>query len=635
MLRLSILLFVLILTAILSSVVATTRISATITLNYDNMFDDPRTPVFLNRVFPLENGNFAIVGVNGHGGAGCEYVEIKRGSYVTTGRKLLSPSDSQCQASTRTRNGDIVIAGTKSYIGDDAVVQRFDSNRNLIWDYPFEFQEDDFPTGVIELSDGSIVVAKAGILKLDADGKRVWRKFFSPRQYYAERGGGIAEVEDLSIISSVNSGGDVFVHKISESGGLLWRKKLTTAGSQCYQSPGTAPVYGTDGNYFVGCSRSSRFFIYKLSAGGQILWEKKIIGIGSTGLYSMLADEDGGVVLGASNIIKLDEDGNIEWELSSQGGTMRRTPYGYAFRTGDGFQEIVPDIKLSDIYTHSGFIVTLKSSAAGLLLAKDSSSDQVRADSEVARFRAQWMMVGESASGSYFSLRSVVNGKMATLINAGAEVVLKAATWYKADSRNTRLKFRLRNLSAGEVAVQSARKTFGYLRPKRGSGGGKIIASASTAKDRKMTVNVASGPVPLSGTDIILRMSASNRLMEISEEEPYFLRANRVALPSKIKAFLFTVLNVGSGRVALQSKLTGKLLEVDVPSGRVGATGPIDRRSENTEFFMEIGDHGYVSLVSPTEALGMACMVVNQSGSVVVSGQRGSEACQIFVAPKF
>uniref|UniRef100_A0A7S3E5A3 Uncharacterized protein n=1 Tax=Rhodosorus marinus TaxID=101924 RepID=A0A7S3E5A3_9RHOD len=224
---------------------------------------------------------------------------------------------------------------------------------------------------------------------------------------------------------------------------------------------------------------------------------------------------------------------------------------------------------------------------------------------------------------------------MATLINAGAEVVLKAATWYKADSRNTRLKFRLRNLSAGEVAVQSARKTFGYLRPKRGSGGGKIIASASTAKDRKMTVNVASGPVPLSGTDIILRMSASNRLMEISEEEPYFLRANRVALPSKIKAFLFTVLNVGSGRVALQSKLTGKLLEVDVPSGRVGATGPIDRRSENTEFFMEIGDHGYVSLVSPTEALGMACMVVNQSGSVVVSGQRGSEACQIFVAPKF
>uniref|UniRef100_A0A6T6MR36 Pyrrolo-quinoline quinone repeat domain-containing protein n=1 Tax=Rhodosorus marinus TaxID=101924 RepID=A0A6T6MR36_9RHOD len=615
---------------------AAESISSTTTFDYGNMRVDPGTPLFLSNMFPLGNGNFGFIGSNGNVGVGCEYFEITRGSYEVSGRKILSPNESQCQASTRTMNGDIVIAGTTSYSGDDAIVQRFDSNRDLIWDYPFDFQEDDFPTGVIELSDGSIIVAEGKILKLDADGNRLWRRFFSPAQYYRERGGGIVEVEELNIISSVNSSGDIFVHKISKSGILLWRKKLTTAESQCHQSPTTAPVCGADGNYFVGCSRSSRYTIYKLSKDGQVLWKRTIIGTGSTSLYSMLADEDGGVVLGASHVIKLDADGHIEWELSSQSysGRIRRTPYGYGIYTGDGVREIVPDITPSDAYVPSGSIVGLKSSATGLLLSNDYTSKQVYADSDVARFATQWVMVRESKSGSFFLLRSTVNGKVATLIKEGTEVVLKASTLYKAKSRNTRLKFRLKHLSAGEVAIQSARQSFGYLRPEKRSKRGKIIASTSKAKDRKMKATVISGPVPLSGTDIILRMSASNRLIE-SSEEPYFLKAKRVVLPSKIKAFLFTVLHKGSGRVALQSKLTGKLVEVDVMSGRVAATGLTDRRSDKTEFFMEIGNHGYVNLVSPVEALGMACLVVNQGGSVVVAGQRGSEACQIFAAPKF
>ncbi|KAJ8901009.1 hypothetical protein NDN08_004871 [Rhodosorus marinus] len=637
MIRLSILFCALVLGAVFFTLcTAGEKISSTITFNYGNARDDPRTPLFLSNIFPLETGSFGVVGTNGNVGVGCEYFEITRGSYDVSRRKVLSPNESQCQVATRTMNGDIVIAGTRSYSGDDAVVQRFDSHRDLIWDHPFDFQEDDFPTGVIELSDGSIVVAEGRILKLDADGNRLWRNFLAPAQYYRERGGGIAEVEDFNIISSVNSAGDVFVHKISKSGMLLWRKKLTTAESQCYQSPTTAPVYGADGNYFVGCSRSTHHTIYKLSKGGQILWKNTVMGTSSTSLYSMLAGEDGGVVLGASSIIKLDADGNIEWELSSQlhRGRMERTPYGYSVRTGDGFQEIVPGIKPLDTYTPSGSIVALKSSAAGLFLSTDYSSKQVHADSEVARFAAQWMMVGESMSGSLFSLRSMVNGKMATLIKDGAEVVLNASTWYKPASRNTRLKFRLRNLRAGEVAVQSARFGFGYLRPKKISEQGKIIASTSMEKDRKMKVYLASGPIPLSGTDIILRASASNRLMEITEES-YFLRANKVVLPSKIKAFLFKVLHVGSGRVALQSKLTGKLLQVDVVTGRVAATGSIDRRSDETEFFMEIGDRGYVNLLSPIQALGMACLAVDQGGKVTVSGQRGSRACQIFAAPKF
>ncbi|KAJ8905625.1 hypothetical protein NDN08_002131 [Rhodosorus marinus] len=643
MIRLSTLFCVLALGAVFSTFSTAEKISSTITFSYDNARNDPQTPTFLSYVFPLEGDSFGVVGKNGYNGIGCEYFEITRGSYVVSERKLLVPHDSQCQVAARTRNGDIVIAGTRSYSGEDAGVQRFDSNRDLSWDHPFDFIEDDFPTGVIELRDGSIVVAEAEILKLDADGNRLWRKFFSPGQYYRERGGGIVEVENLNIISSMNSGGDLFVHKISKSGTLLWRKKLSTTGSFCSQERNAAPVYGADGSYFVGCttnldhdtSAPQNYRVHKLGKGGQILWKKTITEIPSTVLYSMLADEDGGVVLGGSNIIKLDADGNVKWEMGSQlyRGPMERTPYGYIFRTLDGFQEIVPDITPSDTYTPSGSIVALKSSGAGLFLSKDNASDQVYAESEVARFASQWMMIGEPSPGSLFSLRSTVNGRVATLIKEGAEVVLKASTWYNPNSWNTRLKFRLRNVGAGEEAVQSARQGFGYLRPEEGSERGRIIASTSRANDRKMKVSLSSGPVPLSGSKVILRMSAQNRLVETTGESQ--IRAVKVLLPSKIKSFLFTVMHSRNGKVELQSRLTGKKLEVDVGTGRVTATRDIDRPpSDKAEFFMEIGNKGYISLVPAAPALNMACLVVDPDGWVVASGRKGSKACEIFVARK-
>ncbi|KAJ8901010.1 hypothetical protein NDN08_004872 [Rhodosorus marinus] len=574
-------------------------------------------------------------------GRGCEYYELNREYRMSRPRKVLSPSDAQCQVATRTMNGDIVIAGTRSYIGETAGVQRYDSNLDLVWDHGFYLVEDDFPTGVIELSDGSIVVAEKNIRKLDADGNRLWSKFFAPGQGYSERGGGIVEVEHLSIISSMNSGGDIWVHKIAKFGRLLWRKKLSTAGSLCYQERNAAPVYGAVGNYFVGCTTNlhsrgpENYRVHKLSPRGQVLWKKTITEISSTIMYSMLADEDGGVVLGGSNIIKLDARGNIEWEMSSQyiTGPMQRTPYGYAFRVQDGFQEIVPNIKPSDTYTPSGSIVSLKSSIAGLFLSKDSSSQQVYAESRVARFAAQWVVIGELApAGSFFSLRSAVNGRMANLLNQGTKVVLKASKKYSPRSEVLPSdSFRLRNLGAGEVAVQSGDQMLGYLRPEEGVGGGRIIASRSRQPDRNMKVSLISGPIPLSGSKVILRWSRKNLLLETIAGSQ--VRAEKKILPSKIKAFLFKVVHLGNGRVELQSALTGQKLEANIRTGRVAAWKVDSLPSDNAEFFMDIGKNGYISLTSAAPTLRKFCLFVDSGGWIVANRvRRGSQYCEILAA---
>ncbi|KAJ8901077.1 hypothetical protein NDN08_004937 [Rhodosorus marinus] len=533
-------------------------------------------------------------------------------------------------------------------------VRKYDSRGQLLWRAPFAIHEDEYvPGNLAVFSDGSVVADNDFPVKYSASGKVLWEaEDVIPKNYGIKRGGGIVEVENGNVLVTTNDYySAVAVHKVTPSGRKLWTKVLQRG---CRADERLSPVVSSGGNYYAGCTTGyspsygdkidqGDYRVYKLSPKSKLLWTKTVKAPGDEQLYHLIPEDDGGVLLigrsGSSKgqdkmaehegqwFVKLDARGNVEWDFvpTDKGAseTWAKSSRGYLSHGGpaSGFVELVINQPLASKDLPSGSVIAIKSEENNRYIRL---SNKIYADAKAVTFSGEWMILKDKQEDSSFALRSLGNGKVASLSEVKpSKVVLKAIT-AAVDPRSKRHRFEIRNLGRGSVAFLSDSRNYGYLRPALTDG--RVLAKPSKQSDRKMRITRIHSGHPLIGSEIVLRMNSKNVLIESSPSGK--ITATRTFLGKDRDPFVFKVAATDSPRgfIQLKSKASGKWLVVS-SAQRVNAIGA--KSSPNSMFYPIISREGYIKLARR----GLDCLWVKGKGGLYAGGKLSKTSCEILFAP--
>jgi len=267
------------------------------------------------------------------------------------------------------------------------------------WQKSLGGSSDDYAESIQQTTDGGFIVAGYSssnngdvsenhgiydywIVKVDADGNLAWQKCLGGSDWDAAYSiqqttdggfivGGYSESNDGDV-SGNHGNSDYWIVKLDADGNLAWQKSLGGSGDDfAYSMQQT-----TDGGFTVaGWSKSndgdvsgwhegytsygyptSDYWFVKLDADGNIEWQKCLGGSGYDEAHSVQQTTDGGFIVGgwsysndgdvsghhgASNypdywIVKLDANGNLIWQ-KSLGGSGYDKARSVQQTTDDGF----------------------------------------------------------------------------------------------------------------------------------------------------------------------------------------------------------------------------------------------------------------------------------------------------------
>ena len=245
----------------------------------------------------------------------------------------------------QTSDGGYIVAGyTKSFGAGsaDAWVLKLDASGNVAWQKTYGGTNYDYAYSIQQTSDGGYIVAgwtcsfgggdcDAWVLKLDANGNVQWQKTY----------GGSDDDEAYSIQQTLDGGyivagytksfgagyHDVWVLKLDSNGNIQWQKTYGGKGIDYANS-----IQQTlDGGYIVaGYTRSfglgGDVWVLKLDANGNVQWQKHYGGDWYDYASSIQQTSDGGYIVAGWTqsfgsvgrddvwVLKLDKDGNIQWQ---------------------------------------------------------------------------------------------------------------------------------------------------------------------------------------------------------------------------------------------------------------------------------------------------------------------------------
>ena len=284
------------------------------------------------------------------------------------------------------RSNDFDVGGNN---GDwDFWVIKLDSDGQMEWENNFGGSQNDEATSVQQTNDGGYIIAGATysdngdvsfnngdedfwVVKLDPSGNLEWEKTYGGTK--VDRAESIKQTPEGGYIVSgfsESDNGDVsdnygnfdfWVLKITADGTIEWDQNYGGSGPDwSYEieltSDGGYAIAGSTISDNVDVSDNNGFYDYwviKIDAIGTLLWEKNYGGAGEDRAYDIRQANDGGYIVGGSTysanmdvsnnyggsdfwVIKLDPDGELEWE-NSYGGSGSEWVWNIDLTNDDGF----------------------------------------------------------------------------------------------------------------------------------------------------------------------------------------------------------------------------------------------------------------------------------------------------------
>ena len=273
---------------------------------------------------------------------------------------------------TRSNDGD--VSGNHGM--EDAWVVKLDKSGNKVWQKAFGGTGRDYANSVAASLDGGYVIAgytssndgdvngnhggyDAWILKLDKKGNKQWQKTFGGSDY--DQANYITPTEDggyiIAAYTSSNDGdvsgnhgrGDAWAIKVDKNGNKQWQKSLGGSDGDFAYSVTNSITGGyviagltasNNGDVSGNHGGSSDAWVVKLDKNGNKQWQKALGGSDLDQANSITAAPDGGYVIAgetASNdgdvtgyhgggelggdawVVKLDENGNKQWQKALGG----------------------------------------------------------------------------------------------------------------------------------------------------------------------------------------------------------------------------------------------------------------------------------------------------------------------------
>lgn len=288
---------------------------------------------------------------------------------------------------TRSNDGDV----TGNHGQEDAWVLKLDKSGNKLWQKALGGTGRDYASSIAASWDGGYIIAgytssndgdvsgnhggyDAWVIKLDKDGNKQWQKTFGGNDY--DQGNSITATLDGGYVmaaytsstdgdvSSYRGRGDVWVVKLDKHGNKQWQKTLGGTGEEfpfCIKKS-TAGGYviaaytqSNDGDVSGNHGGFGDAWVVHLDKSGNTMWQKTLGGSERDYANSITPSVDGGYVLaGETNsndgdvsgyhgggelggdawVVKLDKDGNKQWQKALGGSGYDK---GYAvIPSGDG-----------------------------------------------------------------------------------------------------------------------------------------------------------------------------------------------------------------------------------------------------------------------------------------------------------
>ena len=243
-----------------------------------------------------------------------------------------------------TPDDGFILAGS---LGQDVWIVKVDANANVIWQKKYGTPANDELGTFLSTSDGGYIVGgqtwggPAGsvdwwIFKLNPDLSVAWQKTYGGSS--TDWGGHLRETMEGGYIATgaTHSFGvgnqDAWVLMLDAVGNIIWEK--TYGGSS--SDSGNAIYPTTDGGCIVlGQTESfgagnSDIWVLKLNSDGSVAWQNTYGGSGYEHCHDIQQTADGGYVLAAGTesfgsgnmdhmVLKLDSNGNIEWQKAYGG----------------------------------------------------------------------------------------------------------------------------------------------------------------------------------------------------------------------------------------------------------------------------------------------------------------------------
>jgi hypothetical protein len=212
-----------------------------------------------------------------------------------------------------------------------------------VWNKTFGGEMEDIGNSISQTKDGGYVIAGytmsygAGsydywLLKTDKDGNELWNKTYGSS--LSEICLKVGIVDDGGYVLAGNKGVDIWVVKTDKDGNEQWNMMYGGNGLQSISD-----IFQTDDNgYFIAGdiwtenSNVRKLLLIKTDINGNKVWEKTYGGPDHNYSYSAIQTTDGGYIVSGEVffiqanyrnpwLIKVDKDGNQEWEKTYSGGS--------------------------------------------------------------------------------------------------------------------------------------------------------------------------------------------------------------------------------------------------------------------------------------------------------------------------
>jgi hypothetical protein len=243
----------------------------------------------------------------------------------------------------RTEDGGYAISGYTRSKGKgkaDAWVIKLDEWGNMVWDKTFGLSDNDVAFSIIQTEDGGYAISGYTIFKnigeadfyiiiLDEKGNKLWNKIFFESNWDCAYS--IIQTKDEGYVISGYTWSkgvgkaDAWVIKLNNKGNMVWNKTFGGYDDDIARSI----IQTEDGDYVIVGETQSKgagewdAWIIKLDEQGNMEWDKTIGGSYWDSILSIIQTEDGDYVVagwtmskGAGEadawIIKLDEKGNLK-----------------------------------------------------------------------------------------------------------------------------------------------------------------------------------------------------------------------------------------------------------------------------------------------------------------------------------
>ncbi|WP_456366177.1 CGP-CTERM sorting domain-containing protein [Thermococcus sp.] len=301
-----------------------------------------------NAIAIAPNGDIIIVGNTfGFGAGGSDFWVLRlNGNGDIIWQKTFGGSDDDyANAVAIAPNGDIIVAGDTSSFGNggwDTLVIRLDGRGNVKWEKTYGGEDNEYTNAVAIAPNGDIITAGstssfgAGnadiwVMRLSPSGDVKWQMTYGGPKDDEAYGVALTPGGNIVVSGYTESFGagdwDAGILRLSGNGDVIWQKtyggkKSDEANAVAIAGNGDIIVAGDTSSFGAG---DSDVWVLQLDGGGNVKWAKAYGGKKDDYANAVALTPNGDMIVAGSTysfgvggkdlwVLKLDSDGNVEWE---------------------------------------------------------------------------------------------------------------------------------------------------------------------------------------------------------------------------------------------------------------------------------------------------------------------------------